>query len=137
MWWKSSKAFTHVEWVSGARGCNIKLMKGKAPRQHSLHEKTAASVLLKPFVSSNEWCHKKHTNAGGSRCPRTDGRPCRTCRWATNGSNLATCTSNLPINNLKWQMVGIFSFFKFCCSWKRIFYRFQTLSDPRFKCILH
>ena len=33
---------------------NIKLMKGKALRKHSLHEKTAASVLLKPFISSNE-----------------------------------------------------------------------------------
>jgi len=32
-------------------------MKGKALRKHSLHEKTAASVLLKPFISSNEWCH--------------------------------------------------------------------------------
>ena len=32
---------------------NIKLMKGKALRKHSLHEKTAASVLLKPFISSN------------------------------------------------------------------------------------
>ena len=36
---------------------HIKLMKGKAPRKHSLHEKTAASVLLKLFISSNEWCH--------------------------------------------------------------------------------
>jgi len=34
-----------------------KLMKAKALRKHSLHEKTAASVLLKPFISSNEWCH--------------------------------------------------------------------------------
>ena len=33
---------------------NIKLMKGKALRKHSLHEKTAASVLLKLFISSNE-----------------------------------------------------------------------------------
>jgi len=32
----------------------IKLMKGKALGKHSLHEKTAASVLLKPFISSNE-----------------------------------------------------------------------------------
>jgi len=31
-----------------------KLMKGKALRKHSLHEKTAASVLLKLFISSNE-----------------------------------------------------------------------------------
>jgi len=31
-----------------------KLMKGKALRNHSLHEKTAASVLLKLFISSNE-----------------------------------------------------------------------------------
>ena len=30
---------------------NIKLMKGKALRKHSLHEKTAASVLLKLFIS--------------------------------------------------------------------------------------
>ena len=33
---------------------NNKLMKGKAPRKHSLHEKTAASVLLKLFISGNE-----------------------------------------------------------------------------------
>ena len=32
----------------------VKLMKGKALRKHSLHEKTAASVLLKLFISSNE-----------------------------------------------------------------------------------
>jgi len=31
-----------------------KLMKEKALRKHSLHEKTAASVLLKLFISSNE-----------------------------------------------------------------------------------
>jgi len=31
----------------------IKLMKGIALRKHSLHEKTAASVLLKLFISSN------------------------------------------------------------------------------------
>ena len=35
----------------------IKLMTGKALRKHSLHEKTAASVLLKLFISINEWCH--------------------------------------------------------------------------------
>ena len=35
----------------------IKLMKRKALRKHSLHEKTAASVLLKLFISSNEWCY--------------------------------------------------------------------------------
>ena len=35
----------------------IKLMKRKALRKHSLHEKTAASVFLKLFISSNEWCH--------------------------------------------------------------------------------
>ena len=32
----------------------IKLMKGKALRKHSLYEKTAASVLLKLFISSDE-----------------------------------------------------------------------------------
>jgi len=31
-----------------------KLMKKNAPRKHSLHEKTAASVLLKLFISSNQ-----------------------------------------------------------------------------------
>jgi len=31
-----------------------KLMKGKAHRKHSLHEKTTGSVLLKLFISSNE-----------------------------------------------------------------------------------
>jgi len=35
-------------------GMNNKPMKGKALWKHSLHEKTAASVLLKPFISSNE-----------------------------------------------------------------------------------
>ena len=39
--------------------CFIKLMKGKALRKHSLHEKTAASVLLKLFISGNECCHVK------------------------------------------------------------------------------
>jgi len=34
--------------------CTFKLMKGKALRKHSLHEKTAASVLLKLFISGNE-----------------------------------------------------------------------------------
>ena len=33
---------------------NNKLMKGKALRKHSLHEKTAASVLLKLFISGNK-----------------------------------------------------------------------------------
>ena len=33
------------------------LMKGKALRKQSLHEKTAAWVLLKVFISSNKWCH--------------------------------------------------------------------------------
>jgi len=33
---------------------NMKLMKGKALRKHSLHEKTAASVLLRLFISGNE-----------------------------------------------------------------------------------
>jgi len=33
---------------------NNKLMKGKALRKHSLHEKTTASVLLKLFISGNE-----------------------------------------------------------------------------------
>jgi len=33
---------------------NNKLMEGKALRKHSLHEKTAASVLLKLFISSSD-----------------------------------------------------------------------------------
>jgi len=32
-------------------------MKGKALKKDSLHEKTAASVLLKLFISGNEWRH--------------------------------------------------------------------------------
>jgi len=36
---------------------SIRLVKGKALRKQSLHEKTAASVLLKLFISGNEWCH--------------------------------------------------------------------------------
>ena len=36
-------------------------MKGKALRKHSLHEKTAASVLLKPFIKlENVLTWKKH-----------------------------------------------------------------------------
>ena len=42
------------EHSNAIHSCNNKLMKGKALRKHSLHEKTAASVLLKLFVSSNE-----------------------------------------------------------------------------------
>ena len=32
-------------------------MKEEALGKHSLHEKTAASVLLKLFISGNEGCH--------------------------------------------------------------------------------
>ena len=32
-------------------------MTWKAPSKHSLHRKTAASVFLKLFIRSNEWCH--------------------------------------------------------------------------------
>jgi len=44
-----SMRVTHCVFVS-----KLKLMKGKALRKHSLHEKTAASVLLKLFISGNE-----------------------------------------------------------------------------------
>jgi len=45
----------YLRWSSGSfwnraltiKKYNIKLMKGKAPRKHSLHEKTAASVFIK------------------------------------------------------------------------------------------
>jgi len=40
----------------------FELMKGKALRKHSLHEKTAASVLLKPFIMTcNTYMHKTQT----------------------------------------------------------------------------
>jgi len=42
----------------------IKLMKGKALRKHSLHEKTAAAVLLKLFISGYEWCHNENKFRG-------------------------------------------------------------------------
>jgi len=32
-------------------------MKGKTPRKQSLHGTTAASVLLRIFISGNEKCH--------------------------------------------------------------------------------
>jgi len=35
----------------------IKLIKGKALRNNSMNETTAASVLLKLFISGNEWYH--------------------------------------------------------------------------------
>ena len=41
--------------------CLNKLMKGKALRKHSLHGKTAASVLLKLFNSGNEKCQTTDT----------------------------------------------------------------------------
>jgi len=46
--------FVHKGHRPKANSINIKLMKGKALRKHSLHEKTAALVLLKLFISSNE-----------------------------------------------------------------------------------
>jgi len=46
-------ALVHVYFNS----ISIKLMKGKSLRKHSLHEKTAVSVLLKLFISGNEWWH--------------------------------------------------------------------------------
>ena len=42
----------HVLYILVAFGL-IKLMKGKALRKHSLYEKTAASVLLKLFISTH------------------------------------------------------------------------------------
>jgi len=36
---------------------NNKTDEGEALRKHSLYEKAATSVLLKLFISSNEWCH--------------------------------------------------------------------------------
>ena len=43
--------------VTKYSGHDLKLMERKALRKHSLHEKTPASVLLKLFISGNEWCH--------------------------------------------------------------------------------
>jgi len=40
-----------LSFANSLRTVNNKLMKGKALRKHSLHEKTAASVLLKLFIS--------------------------------------------------------------------------------------
>jgi len=40
--------------TSGYTNNNNKLKKGKALRNHSMDEKTAASVLLMLFISSNE-----------------------------------------------------------------------------------
>jgi len=48
-----STAAMYLLWYHYA-GSNNKLKKGKALRKHSLHEKTAASVLLKLFISGNE-----------------------------------------------------------------------------------
>ena len=51
---KRLKQKMYIKYISSLY---IKLMKGKAPRRHSLHEKTAASVLLKLFISGNAWFH--------------------------------------------------------------------------------
>jgi len=48
------RAFHHLFSLFCRVRMDIKLMKGKALRKHSLHEKTAASVLLKLFISGNE-----------------------------------------------------------------------------------
>jgi len=47
----------YFRWPCSGTTMTIKLMKEKARRKHSLFEKTAASVLLKRFISSNELCH--------------------------------------------------------------------------------
>ena len=44
---------------------NNKLIKGKALRKHSLHEKTVASVLLKLFISSYEYITCVFLNCDG------------------------------------------------------------------------
>jgi len=41
---RRNKAYAYLKFI-------VKLMKRKALRKHSLHEKTAASVLLKLFIS--------------------------------------------------------------------------------------
>ena len=45
-------------------------MKGKAPRKHSLHEKTAALVLLKPFIKATVFYRvitRQHTSFKNNR----------------------------------------------------------------------
>jgi len=61
-WCSTGRLFTAATQALNTSCSNIKLMKGKAPRKHSLHEKTAASVLLKLVISSNEWCHTTDYN---------------------------------------------------------------------------
>jgi len=59
-WWKcwcTTKLFPVLENYYLCHLDYNKLMKGKALRKHSLHKKTAASVLLRLFISGNEWCH--------------------------------------------------------------------------------
>ena len=46
----------------------ITLMKEKALRKQSLHEKTAASVLLKLFISGNERCHIIDAPSASAEC---------------------------------------------------------------------
>jgi len=51
---KARKSSLHTIYIQIVQTGNIKLMKGKTLRRHSLHEKTTASVLLKLYISSNE-----------------------------------------------------------------------------------
>ena len=48
----SKKTYTQV-----TRHVQIKLMKRKALKKHSLNGKTAGSVLLNLFIRGNEICH--------------------------------------------------------------------------------
>ena len=45
-----------------------KLMKGKAFRKHSLHEKTAASVILKPLIP-RLFVHMSNVSGNTTMCP--------------------------------------------------------------------
>jgi len=46
----------------------ITLMKEKALRKQSLHEETAASVLLKLFISGNERCNITDAPSASAEC---------------------------------------------------------------------
>ena len=65
-------------------------MKGKALRKNSLHEKTAASVLLKLFISSNEWCHTTDDTSFGANWKLLR-------RKATERYDLSSVDGKLPV----------------------------------------
>ena len=122
----------------------IKLMEGKYFRKHSLYEKTAASVLLKLSISSNEWCHTTDAFWRMSGTPFSnvnnihvhsmipEGQKNITTQWCSTGRLFAAATHMLLLRTwlkllIKYHIIcHIIDIIMINCSWYMVVWKNQN-----------